>query len=147
MQEFQELYLKYNQTIYKLLLKLTNFNYDLADELTQETFFQVYLSLSRYKGDSSLLTWICAIARNVCYKYYKKNPITLDLEEAGIMHCETLEAVIERKELLRGIIKAVMELKQKYRDVLIYRLFFEMSFKQIAALLNISENSDSFYLR
>ena len=54
--------------IYHFLLKLTNFNEDLADELTQETFFQVYFSLPKYRGRSSIGTWICAIAKNVCYR-------------------------------------------------------------------------------
>ncbi len=63
MQEFQELYEKYSRYVYHFLLKLTNSNADLADELTQETFFQVYLSLPKYKGDSGILTWICGIAK------------------------------------------------------------------------------------
>ncbi len=45
MQEFQELYEKYSQYVYHFMLKLTNSNPDLADELTQETFFSS-LSLS-----------------------------------------------------------------------------------------------------
>lgn len=40
MQEFQELYEKYSQYVYHFMLKLTNSNPDLADELTQETFFK-----------------------------------------------------------------------------------------------------------
>ncbi|MCA5961169.1 hypothetical protein LC724_13330 [Blautia sp. RD014234] len=40
MQEFQELYEKYSRYVYHFLLKLTNSNADLADELTQETFFR-----------------------------------------------------------------------------------------------------------
>ena len=81
MQEFQELYEKYSQYVYHFMLKLTNSNPDLADELTQETFFQVYLSLPKYKGDYSILTWICGIAKNVCSRHYKKNPITVEFEK------------------------------------------------------------------
>lgn len=141
MKDFQKLYEEYNQIIYKFLLKLTNFNSDLADELTQETFFQVYLSLHKYKGNSSIVTWICSIAKNVCYKYYKKNPIMLNILEIEEVKNISLEEALEQKELFNGIIKEIINLKKKYKDVLTYRFFFGMSFKEIALVMGISENS------
>ena len=47
MQEFQELYEKYSQYVYHFMLKLTNSNPDLADELTQETFFFFFFYLKK----------------------------------------------------------------------------------------------------
>lgn len=141
MDDFQKLYEDYYQVIYKFLLKITNFNLDLADELTQETFFQVYISLHKYKGNSSIVTWMCSIAKNVCYKYYKKHPIMLDITEAKEVKSISLEEAIERKELFNKIIKEIVELKKKYKDVLTYRLFFDMPFSEIALLIGISESS------
>ncbi|MDC7291790.1 sigma-70 family RNA polymerase sigma factor [Blautia schinkii] len=146
MQEFQDLYEKYNQYIYKFLLKLTNFNADLADELTQETFYQVFLSLHKYRGEAGILTWICAIGKNVCCKYYRKNPSmlelnTLDRENQHHSYFRSMEEVAEQKELSAGIIAEIMKLDEKYRDVLIYRLYFELTFREISELMNIKENS------
>ncbi|MGL6200925.1 MAG: RNA polymerase sigma factor [Lachnospiraceae bacterium] len=144
MQEFQELYQEYNRIIYKFLLKLTHYNEDLADELTQETFFQVYLSLPRYKGKSKMITWICSIAKNVCYRYYYKNPIAFHLDavdEIPGSDQEDLQSLVEQKETLRRVLSEIMALKKKYRDIIIYRLVFEMPFAEIAAIKGITENS------
>lgn len=147
MEEFQELYLKYNERIYNFLLKFTGYDSELAEELTQETFFQVFLSLSKYKGESSVYTWICSIAKNVCCKYYRKNPVcvalsTLESDEREHIHNSVnMYEIIEKKELSSGIIKEIMSLKKKYKDVVVYRLFFEFSFHEIAEILGIKENS------
>ena len=122
MEEFQELYLKYNERIYHFLLKFTGYDPELAEELTQETFFQVFLSLSKYKGDSSVYTWICSIAKNVCCKYYRKNPVCValsTLDSSGrelINNSAGMIEIIENKELSSGIIKEIMSLKKKYKD-------------------------------
>ncbi|WP_287714571.1 RNA polymerase sigma factor [Blautia sp.] len=146
MQEFQELYEKYSQYVYHFMLKLTNSNPDLADELTQETFFQVYLSLPKYKGDSSILTWICGIAKNICRRHYKKNPITVEFEKIEFEFLRdgefiTMEEKAEQKDMFLRIVQEIMKLKEKYRDVLIYRLFLDMSFHEIAEIMGIKENS------
>lgn len=44
------------------LLSKTN-NEDIAEELTQETFFQAVQCIDRFKGNSSILTWLCGIAK------------------------------------------------------------------------------------
>ena len=146
MQEFQELYEKYNQYVYNFMLKLTGSNPDLADELTQETFYQVYLSLPKYRGDSGILTWICAIAKNVCRRYYKKNPVTTDIDkiESALLRDRgftTMEERAEQKEMYTHAVQTIMGLKEKYRDALICRLFFHMSFHEIAEVMSIKENS------
>jgi RNA polymerase sigma factor (sigma-70 family) len=147
MREFQEIYETYNQHIFRYLLKITDCNRDLAEELTQETFFQVYLSLPRYRGESGMLTWICSIAKHVCYKHYKKNPrtVSLDINAPQILEIASLKPqpleVVEQREISAFIIEKIMRMKQKYRDVLIYRLFFELSYQEIGELMRVKENS------
>lgn len=147
MSEFQDIYTKYNKDIYYFLLKITNYNSDLAEELTQETFYQAYISLSKFSGKSDMKTWICAIAKNVCYKYYKKNPRMLSIDDLNLNLKDIVDAskspdeLLEVKEISVYVIKEILKLRKKYRDVLIYRLYFELSFKSIAELMNIKENS------
>lgn len=146
MQEFQHLYEKYNEYIYNFLLKLTNYNADLADELTQETFYQVFISLHRYRGDSGILTWICAIGKNVCCKYFRKNPAMLELNALDRERCRhfcftAMEEMIEQKEFSSKVLAEIMTLNERYRDVLIYRLFFQLTFREISEIMGIKENS------
>ena len=145
--EFQSLYLKYNKEIFLFLLKMTNYDYHLAEELTQETFYQIYLSLSRFKGNCDIKTWICAIAKNTCFKYYRKNAKTISLECIDEVHCGQIDFSKNPHELLElhdsaeNIKSEILKLKPKYRDVICYRLYYDMSFKEIAQLMNISEGS------
>lgn len=145
--DFASIYDAYYQDVYLYLMKLTKGRKDLAEELTQETFYQVFISLHRFKGKSKLRTWIIEIAKHTCYNYYKKNPIhtsvdeeTWMLTEVGTDMSSMEEALIklEQKENLR---KAILGLENKYRKVVISRVYYELTFQQIGSFMNISENS------
>ncbi len=145
--EFQPLYLKYNKEIFLFLFKMTNYDYHLAEELTQETFYQLYLSLSRFKGNCDIKTWICSIAKNVCLKYYRKNANAMNLEHIDKVRCEQIDfsktplELFELQESAENIKSEILRMKKKYRDVLCYRLYFDMSFREIGQIMNISEGS------
>ena len=155
--EFQQLYETHYLDIFRFLLKWTNGNELLAEELTQETFFQVFLSLHRYRGDCKMKTWICQIAKNVSYKYFEKNPQNVNLEELLMSNGTSLqgtlspnnealitpsieESIIHQEDLMR-LRKAIKSLKKKYRNVIIYRTYFELSFQEIGEIMKISPNS------
>lgn len=147
MDDFQEIYEKYRDEIFLFILKIVNNQVELAEELTQETFYQTFISLHRFKGICELKTWICQIAKNVCFKYFKKNPIHISIEDKEIsrqnidVSKSSVETLIVEEEMSKYFIKCIQKLKKKYRDVLIYRLYFEMSFNKIGKCMNISENS------
>ncbi|MBR3367989.1 MAG: RNA polymerase subunit sigma, partial [Lachnospiraceae bacterium] len=61
MQHMEEIYQQYARTVYGYLLSRTR-DRDLAEELTQETFFQAIRTIDRYDGSCRLSTWLCAIA-------------------------------------------------------------------------------------
>jgi len=67
MKEIGELYERYGKRLYNYFYYLTGDKHR-ADELTQETFFQAVLSVSRFRGDSRLSTWLFGIGRNVFLK-------------------------------------------------------------------------------
>lgn len=143
-QDFTQIYERYYRDILYFLLKWSYGDYSLAEELTQETFFQVFLSLHRYRGDCSMKTWICQIAKNVSYKYFSKRAKEIPweqplLEESG--SADSPETVVLSREKRNMLRRAIRHLKKKYRDVMIYRIYFELSFQEIGQILHISENS------
>ena len=71
----ETMYMEYANTVKHFLISLCG-NFDLAEDLTQETFYQALLSAHRFKGDSRVSTWLCAIARNQWHKYQAKHPLT-----------------------------------------------------------------------
>lgn len=72
MQSLEEIYEMYSRKVFLFLLSKTN-NEHLAEELMQETFFQAVQCIDGFKGNSSILTWLCGIAKNVWLKYLRKH--------------------------------------------------------------------------
>ncbi|MDE6852352.1 MAG: sigma-70 family RNA polymerase sigma factor, partial [Lachnospiraceae bacterium] len=143
-QDFAQLYETYYQDILYFLLKWSHGDYFLAEELTQETFFQVFISLYRYRGDCSIKTWICQIAKNISYKYFSRNAREIPWEQPLLERFDSNwspEETVLRKEEQNMLRMAIRHLKKKYRDVIIYRIYFELSFQEIGQILRISENS------
>ena len=62
MPQTEEIYQKYANTVYKYLLSKTR-NTDLAQELTQETFYRAIRASGSFDGTCTVSTWLCAIAR------------------------------------------------------------------------------------
>lgn len=150
--EFEDLYQQYYGLIYKFILKNVGGNTERAEELSQETFFQIFQSLHRYRGECNIKTWMCKIALNVIYKYFKKNPLTaqLDIILEAVEENVTVSGEEEylRKEDIQNLRKAIYKLRKKYRDVIIYRTYLQLSFKEISQTMNISEsNAKVMYAR
>ena len=63
---FEEIYRSYFDPVYRYVLSLTRDEQE-AEELTQETFFKALQAIDGYRGESSLKTWLCSIAKNCFY--------------------------------------------------------------------------------
>ena len=80
MQPMEEIYQEYARIVYRYLLSKTH-DEDLAEELTQETFYQAIKSIDRFDESCKISTWLCAIAKNQLLSYLRKHPETEPLEE------------------------------------------------------------------
>ncbi len=138
MQSMDEIYQKYAQTVYKYLMSLTH-NEELAEELTQETFYQAIRSIDSFEGKSRISTWLCAIAKNVYLSHLRKNPGHEDVDELEIpvdsAENNALES-IGKMELL----KKLHDLPEPYKEVTYLRAFGGLSFAEIGEVLGKSEN-------
>ncbi len=67
---FSEIYAAFFPRVYAFIYKRIRDQAE-AEDLTQETFVQLYRSLPSYEGRSSLLTWTFGIAHNVCSRYFR----------------------------------------------------------------------------
>lgn len=144
--EFERIYNEYSSGICGFIYKLCG-SASLAEELTQETFYQAWKSLHRYNGSCELFTWLAAIAKNTYFKYLRKHKRELlrceisELEGQIDDSDERPENLAERRELREAVMRAVMNLSDKYRDVTVLRIYAELPFSAIAELLGITENS------
>jgi RNA polymerase sigma factor, sigma-70 family len=138
MDSIKELYETYERYIFRYLYGLT-FNHHVAEELTQETFFQILKSVHRFRGDCHVSTWIYKIARNVYCQWCRKKAVpivTLDEDTCTIPVQYGPEESLERKEKGRLIKYALMRIPEKYREVLWLRDWQELSYEEIAAVTN-----------
>lgn len=138
MQAMDEIYQKYARTVYRYLLSHTH-DMDLAEELTQETFYQAIRSSSRYDESCKITTWLCGIARNVYLTHRRKHPPTEDIEEQQISVSSAEGNILQAEERL-ALFRKLHQLEDPYREVLYLRVFGGLSFREIAEVLGKSEN-------
>ena len=141
--EIKEAYEQYFNTVYGYLCTLTGGNYDLAEELTQETFYRATKKISEFRGDCKMSTWLCQIAKYVYYqsldKKRRSKEVTFDEAVEIAMH-EEVQKSIEDAEAKLHIYKVIHALPSPMRDVVMLRLTGELSFKEIGDVLGQSEN-------
>ena len=138
MQSMEAIYQEYATTVYKYLLSKSR-DEDMAEELTQETFYQALRSIERFDGSCKLSTWLCAIAKNQLLSYRRKHPPLEELDHAEISQESAENQVlsgIERVELL----KRLHLCPEPFREILYLRIFGDLSFKEIGEIVGRTEN-------
>lgn len=141
MQNIEEIYKEYFETVYKYLFCLTH-NGDISEELTQETFYKAVRKIDTYKGECKISVWLCQIAKNLWYDYCRKNKKVINLETSIFNEVnidETEEKVIANDEKIY-LYKKMQNLDEKTREVMYLRITGELSFKEIGVILNKTEN-------
>ncbi|MGF7143242.1 RNA polymerase sigma-70 factor (ECF subfamily) [Anaerotaenia torta] len=141
MQEFEQLYSDYNKDIYRFLLKISGYDFTLAEELTQETFYQAFISMAKFQGRCQIKTWLCQIAKNIYYQHLRKKKrehITVENENETIT---SLESKVENAELIQNALAIINSFDDRTRDVMLYRFYSDLPYSQISLLLGISEGS------
>ena len=142
MQNIEEIYKEYFETVNKYLFCLTR-NNDISEELTQETFYKAVKKVNTYKGDCKMSVWLCQIAKNLLFDYYRKNKRILDIEEKELFDIQALENVEEQlilKDEKLSLYRKMQKLDEKTREVMYLRITGELSFKEIGTILNKTEN-------
>ena len=146
MEDFEKLYNAYFKRVFSFLYKMTG-DYDLSEDLTQETFYQAFSSFSKFKGNSDVFTWLATIAKRCYYRHIKKTNQTFAFEGQYIYEICADEMVsksndeITKREMSFFIKEIIDKLPKMQYDVVILRIYADLSFKEIANSLNISESS------
>ena len=140
MQNMEKIYEEYFETVNKYLFCLTR-NYDMAEELTQETFYRAVKKIGTYRGDCKISVWLCQIAKNLWYDQCRKNKkiVNKDFNLLEIEAQNIEDEVISNEEKII-LYKRMQKLDEKTREVIYLRITGELSFKEIGDILNKSEN-------
>lgn len=147
MADLSGIYKTYADEIKRFLLCLTT-NVDLAEELTQETFYQAVKSIDRYNGECKMSVWLCQIAKHSYYNHLKKEKHTTKVSIENIIHFgadipsndDLPDIELAKRQTLLSIHNEIHLLKEPYREIFKLRMFLDLSFKEIGEIFEKSEN-------
>ena len=115
----------------------------LAQDITQETFLKAMKSSDKFKGDSSLYTWLCAIAKRLLINRYKKDSRELpsdDFESTLPMSERSPEELVSDKDMAMYIHRILHTMDEPYKEVFSLRVFGQLSFADISKLFAKTES-------
>ena len=140
MEDMREVYRQHAQTVYKFLLAKTRDEH-LAEELTQETFYQAVKSVDRFDGSCKVSVWLCQIAKHLWFQHLRKQkreaPVSPeDLPEAPGPSAE--ERLLEQEGRM-DLLRLVHGLPEPAREVVYLRAFGGLSFREIGDVCGRTE--------
>jgi len=138
----EKLYRRYRTSIFRYFYQMGG-NYHLAEELTQETFYQVALSLDGFRGESALSTWIFRIAFYVYAGHLRRSrvnwPLDRDIPDTN-MEGDPVRAV-ENAENMGLVRDALQRLPVRYRAAIVLREIEGLSYEELGAVLDVSPST------
>lgn len=146
---FEELFTRYRDAIYFMLMKMVNNKID-AEDLTYEAFGKAFRNLRQYSPRFAFSTWLFKIASNNCIDFLRKkrnNTVSLDGKDvdeyektvlmtlpADVLNPEQEFIKAQKASLMR---REVAKLKERYRRLIELRYFKEYSYEEIADELDL----------
>jgi len=123
-------------------------NHDDAYDLSQEAFIRAYKNLNRFNPVYQFKTWFFKILSNLCknhlrQKANRENVLTsseLTMTAAAPQKARP-DILFEKSEIQRAVWSCVNELPEKFREIIILNHFQDMSYGQIATVLDIPRGS------
>ena len=146
---------RHKRRIFSYIYLITR-NKALTEDIFQETFFKVIQTLKKqqYNEEGKFLPWILRIAKNLIIDHFrkvKKMPTISTVfndegEETSIFdiipdNSETSKDTEESRYFKKRIRAIVSDLPQDQKEVVIMRTYYDMSFKEIAEVTNVSINT------
>ena len=141
--DFEELYRTYFSDVYQYIRKLSGSEH-MAEEITEETFYKALRKIESFRGDCDIRVWLCQIAKNSYYSHLRKSGRQISLEDAALQDTADPEGAVDERlttydeaDQIRVLLHT---LSDPYKEVFMWRVFAELSFKEIGRLYGKSDN-------
>ena len=135
-------YREYEKLVYRFLYSHTH-DAEWSQELMQETFLRAVNSISRYNGTCKLSVWLCQIAKHILYQELRKKKQIETVELVDYLTDDSApngETSILKQESKIELYREIHLLPEREREVVLYRITGELSFREIGEILGKSEN-------
>ena len=138
---FGELYLLYVEPVFRYLYSRIG-NVHEAEDTTAQTFLAAFESFDRFRQDGHFASWLFTIARNKAMDHFRRGENTASIEEIDDIPVENdpLSGVIQ-SEQTAALAILIRTLPEEERELLRLRFLAEMSFPEIAHLLQNNEEA------
>ena len=141
--EFEQIYITYFKSVYHYIRKLSGDEH-IAEEITSETFLKAMKSIGDFRGECDMRVWICQIAKNTYNSYLKKSKRIASVDETEVQSIVDPNAFIEEQigiqDETQQIRKILHTIPEPYKEIFMWRVFGELSFKEIGDLYNKTDN-------
>jgi|WetSurMetagenome_2_1015567.scaffolds.fasta_scaffold183484_2 RNA polymerase sigma-70 factor, ECF subfamily len=150
--EFSRLVQKYQDSVVSLCTHLMR-NRAEGEDASQDAFVNAYRRIDSFRGESRFFTWLYSIAVNVCRNKQRsfwerlfKRSASVGAPDVDKDLSETIEILdsspwpseqLEKKELRDQIKRVLMQMPTRYRELVVLRDIKEMSYADIAAILEV----------
>ena len=141
--DFEELYRTYFSDVYQYIRKLSGSEH-MAEEITEETFYKALRKIESFRGDCDIRVWLCQIAKNSYYSHLRKSGWHISIEDAALQDTADPEGAVDERlttydeaDQIRILLHT---LSDPYKEVFMWRVFAELSFKEIGRLYGKSDN-------
>ena len=145
---FREIFNMYRSYAYNLIYKITGAGGE-HEDLIQDAFFQVYLSLKTFKGHSSFKTWFHRIVIHVCTRHWRYqntekrispgDTVGFDAVEYRLAHSSMRQ---DREWELKSLVERALEvLDMKLRVPIVLHIYGELDLLEIASIMEIPEGT------
>lgn len=124
---------------------------DIADDIFQDTFIKVIKTLksNSYNEEGKFLPWVMRIAHNLIIDHFRKNkkmPMFRETEEFSIFSLMTDKSLTIENQMIsdqveKDLRKIIEELPEDQKEVLVMRIYQDLSFKEISELTGVSINT------
>jgi RNA polymerase sigma-70 factor (ECF subfamily) len=141
---FDEIYAQHEKMVFNLALRMTGSPEDAA-ELTQEVFLRVYRHLERFRGGSTLKTWVFRIALNCCRSRFRRRRLIfrepVPGDDGALERIADPRADPESDALNRGLGErldaALGRVPRAFREAVVLRDVHGFSYQEIGEILRI----------
>jgi RNA polymerase sigma-70 factor (ECF subfamily) len=138
---FEELVRAYQHRVFAVALRMLG-NAGEAEEIAQEVFLRAHRALSEFRGDAKLSTWLYTIASRLCLNHLGSGERSATLfgeERLTRLRYEAggPDAIVEQTELEAALHRAIAELPDERRIVVVLRDLEGLSYEEIATALEL----------
>ena len=139
----EELMTAYGKDVWNYAFSITR-KWDMADDITQEVFIKVFKNMHAFRRDASVKTWLLTITRNTAIDFqrsafFRKVTLSDAVEDYGERH--SVEHDVVEQMAVNEMWKMVFDLPKKYREVMILYAHNQLSLKEIAQVLDVTEGT------